>query len=103
MGVSYAVRWCSHRVWVLFYTIGCRPRSHHCAPWAPARARAARPRLKYNTCAAPPGGGAPRTPFALELPGLAGTARNLAGLTIRPMTRNDLNHKVKWLKGPATS
>ena len=43
---AYAVRWCSHRVWVSFYTIGCRPRSHHCAPWAPARARAARPRLK---------------------------------------------------------
>jgi len=99
---AYAVRWCSHRVWVSFYTIGCRPRSHHCAPWAPARARAARPRLKStnpHVCAAPPGARAPLPLFALELPGLAGTARNLAGLTIRPMTRNDLNHKVKWRKG----
>jgi len=33
---------------------------------------------------------APARPFALDL---VGTTRNLAGLRIGPMTRNDLNHK----------
>jgi hypothetical protein len=66
---AYAVCWCSHRVWVSFYTIGCRPRSQRRVPCRPARApggcggpvcgvkpRAARPD------APPPGAGAPLRP-----------------------------------------